>query len=123
MPVIVALVRGDDDAARAAECEAVLALARARRPRPDVEIAVRTQLGGLQLRPLALAEPGLERDRAAAVGRANAAEEPDRRTPGPRYVDRHLVLVVDAGLGLPVREPQAGLEAAVRVVVHERVLR
>src|SRR3954469_4297786 len=100
MPWIVALVRGDDDAARAAEREAVLPLARPRGPGPHVEVAVRTELGGLQLRPLALAEPRLERDRAAPVGRANAAEEPDRRSPGPRDVDRHLVLVVDARLGL-----------------------
>src|SRR4051812_43858431 len=84
---------------------------------------MRTELGGLQLLPLALAEPRLERDGPAAVGRAHAAEEPDRRAAGTRDVDRHLVLGVDARLGLPVREVQARLEAAVRVVVDQRVLR
>src|SRR3954451_11351031 len=117
----MASVCADDDAARLAEAELELALRRARRLHTDLEVAACTELDAL-LEHLELAlgpDAAVQRDAPAAVGRAHAAPERDRRAAAASHEDRQLVLVVDARLGVAVRETQARLESARGAVVHQ----
>src|SRR5215212_294004 len=117
-------VSRDGDAAGLAEAELELALRGAGRSGLDLEVAARSELGRLQLLELALAaDPAEQRDDPSVVGSADAAPEVDRRPAGAADEDRHLVLLVDAGLDPAVVEAQAGLEPARGAVVDQRVLR
>src|SRR5881227_195884 len=117
-------VSGDGDAARLAEAELELPLRRVRCTDANPEVAALVQLHRLlQHRELPLADAAEERDGAAVVRGANGSPERDARTARACDVDRQLVLLIDARLLLAAVEAKAGLEAARRAVVDQRVLR